>query len=265
MLERVTREGVELLAAPALERRGITVAFTGRSQAAGPREFSGMNLSFDVGDDHRAVTSSRTALAAALGVDPGRMVFPRQVHGATVRVVGPLDVGRGAADHDSGIPRADGLVSMLRGVAVGVLTADCLPVVLAAPSARAVAVAHAGWRGVLAGTAEAALRKLLRETGCAPVEVLAFIGPHIRPCCFETGPEVTDLFERRIGSARFSGARGRIDLGRACAGRLVAAGVPHGRVHVHEECTSCGRDYFSYRASGGACGRQGGFAVVAEG
>lgn len=260
----MTREGVRLLAATGLERDGILVAFTGRGHGAGAGAFSGMNLSFDVGDEFRRVARNRAALALALGVPPGGMAFPRQVHGATVRLVGPMEAGRGASDFESALPRADGLVTRLAGVAIGVLTADCVPVVLAAPGSRAVAVAHAGWRGALAGTAAVAFRNLAREAGCAPGDVTAFIGPHIRPCCFETGEEVSNLFETRFRGAGIRAGNGNVDLGRACAAQLLEAGVEAGRIQMVDRCTSCSGEFFSYRASGGSCGRQGGFAVIRE-
>lgn len=261
MLEHVAREGVGMLLAAGLEPEGVLVAFPERGSAEARGPFSGLNLSFSVGDDPRSVRRNRRSLASALGVRPERMVLCQQVHGATVRVAGPLEVGRGAADFESALPRTDGLVTRLEGVAIGVLTADCIPVVLAAPGRGAVAVAHAGWRGLLAGTATAALRKLEESAGCRAADVLAFIGPHIRPCCFHTAEEIAAGFERLFeGTVDRSGGRQAVDLGRACAEQLKAAGV--GRLFVTDVCTACGDGYFSYRASGGNCGRQGGFAVL---
>lgn len=268
MLERTTREGVELLVVPELEREGVTVAFSQGGRTGDDHPCEGNNLSFDAGDAPEAVARNRKSLALALGVESGRMALGRQVHGAAVRRVGELDVGRGARDYDSGLARTDGLVTTLPGVAIGVLTADCVPLALAAPAARApgVAVAHCGWRGVLAGTGVGALMKLARAAGCEPGEIHAVIGPHIRRCCFETGPEIAREFERRFGAAeRASGGRWFVDLGLACASQLLEAGVRPERVQTAVECTCCDGRYYSYRGSGNTRGRQGGFAVVRGG
>lgn len=149
MLERVTRRGLEMLVARDLEERGLLVAFTGRDGGTSYGPFSSLNLSFKVGDDRRAVSANRRRVSDSLGIPLEAWVLPQQVHGRSIAVAGRLEVGRGAVDFASGIPRTDGLVTVLRGVAIGVLTADCLPVAMIAPSGPGVAMAHAGWRGVL--------------------------------------------------------------------------------------------------------------------
>jgi purine-nucleoside/S-methyl-5'-thioadenosine phosphorylase / adenosine deaminase len=268
MLERITLGGLDMLASDELLEKGIVVAFTGREGGSSRGEYSSLNLSYDVGDAPDAVTENRRAVASALRLPLERWILGRQVHGARVCEVSPLDVGRGSRDFRSGIPRTDALVTDLRDSALGVLTADCVPVAMAAPGrvgGRAVAVAHCGWRGVVAGTAPAAMRALCRYAGCPADEILVFIGPHIRSCCLEVGDDVASIFRGRFGgSANRPGDDGRtyLDLEKACELQLLAEGASADRVFCSEECTSCGAGYFSFRGSGGVCGRQGAFAAV---
>lgn len=144
----------------------------------------------------------------------------RQVHGATV-----VSVDR-SGDHGE----ADGLVTDTAGLPLAVFTADCLGIVLRGRSA--VAVVHAGWRGLAAGVVE-------RAVGILGEIESVFIGPHIRDCCFEVGPEVAELFEGHLG--RTTAGTVSVDLAGAAAARLPR------QPEVVEVCTKCGIDTFSHR------------------
>jgi YfiH family protein len=155
-----------------------------------------------------------------------------------------------ALDGDPGeqVEDADGVVIAAPGIAALVLTADCLPVALASP--EAVAMIHAGWRGLADGVLEAGVRALL---AASPGPVHAAIGPGAGVCCYAVGDEVAARFPAwaRHGA--------RIDLKAVAADRLRAAGV--GDVVDVGRCTMCEpQTFFSHRASGGRTGRQGGLA-----
>lgn len=266
MLERVTRRGLEMLVAPDIEERGLLVAFTGREGGVSSGPFSSLNLSYNVGDDRHAVSANRRRVSESLGIPLEAWILPQQVHGRSIAVTGQLEMGRGAEDHASGMPRTDGLVTVLRGVAIGVLTADCLPVAMVAPSGPGVSVAHAGWRGVLAGIVATAARKLAECTDSPLAELLVFIGPHIGPCCMETDSDVADRFLRTFGQKVIRpsvGGKSLIDLESAVELQLCAAGIEKKNIFGAGACTLCGRGYFSHRASS-TCGRQGGFAAVLD-
>jgi hypothetical protein len=267
MLERVNREGLDLLVPGGLEERGILVAFTGRQGGVSQGPFSSLNLSYNVGDKPRAVARNRESVSRAIGVKADRWVLCQQVHGAVVSNVGPLEVGRGTRDFASAVPRSDGLVTGVSDVAIAILSADCIPLALVARSGAAVAVAHSGWRGVLAGTAVMALKKLVAQCSISPGEVSVFIGPHIMSCCMETDAHVAAEFRRRFGDhvIRASGnGNAHIDLEAACRQQLERAGVEGKSVFSAGICTMCGEGYFSFRASSGICGRQGGFAAILD-
>jgi YfiH family protein len=143
---------------------------------------------------------------------------------------------------------ADGHATALPGIGPMVLTADCLPIALA--SAAAVAMVHAGWRGLAGGVLEEGLRAL-REVG-GPARVLAVIGPGAGVCCYEVGPEVHAAFgdAHRVGQ--------NIDLRAIARERLLTAGVAE--VRDVDVCTICDERFFSHRREGERAGRQGGVA-----
>ena len=165
-------------------------------------------------------------------------------------------VPRGQAG-DSG--ECDVLVTDRVGTAVVVQTADCVPILLAAPGA--VGAAHAGWRGSarnVAGAAVAALRAL----GTRPSEISAWLGPSIGPCCYEVGGEVAAQFAGDFIRAGCGGGY-RLDLRAVNAAQLVEAGVPRSAISIHPACTRCGGEgYASYRRDGGKAGRM--IALIAR-
>jgi len=212
------------------------------------------NLSSVGGEGAEHGLEARERLRERLGVS--RLARGHQVHGATVQRVGVgarEGEGRGAAgmQTDTEAPpdvEADGQVTALSAVGMMVLTADCLPVALG--TRCAVAMVHAGWRGIAAGVLEEGVRAV-EELGGAD-GVVAVIGPGAGVCCYEVGPEV---------HAAFDGAHRRerhIDLKAIARDRLLAAGATE--VRDVGACTICDERFFSYRREGERAGRQGGVA-----
>jgi len=168
VLERVERGGLQILSVPGLEEEfGVRAAFTSRLGGSSSGTFHGLNLSYNVGDRPELVAANREKVARALCVPVGRWVLGRQVHGTAVARVGCVEAGRGAFDHRSGIPRADALMTTTPGLLAGVLTADCVPIIVLEPSTPSIAVVHAGWRGVLAGIAARVVVRLSKRSGHA--------------------------------------------------------------------------------------------------
>ncbi len=217
--------------------------------------YATLNLGHGVGDDPAAVEENHRRALGPLGLDPEEVVSPWQVHGATVDIVGPEDLGTVR-------PQTDALVTAAPGVPLLMRFGDCAPVLLFDPARRVVGLAHAGWRGVVVGVVGAAIETMTEGLGCATDDIWAGIGPTIGPCCYEVGRDVA----REIASACPSGTEvlrsvnGRIhaDLPAAVEGQLHAAGVE--RIERGALCTSCGVDeFFSHRAEDGRTGR---FGVV---
>ena len=237
LLETRSR-GLRLLTARD-EALGVSVCFTDRNGGASPVPFDSLNLAARVGDDPGAVQDNRARVASAAGFDLDGLRLARQIHGADV-----LEVGMGSG---SVAGEADVLTATERGVTIGILTADCTPVVVAGRDR--VAVAHAGWRGLVAGAVEAAI-DAVREVHAA------WVGPSIRACCYEVGPEVVEAFEQRDLPVV---APDRVDPGGAAVAVLRRGGVE--QIARSTDCTFCDARYFSYRRDG-LTGRQGAFATL---
>lgn len=208
--------------------------FTGRAHG---------NLSSVGGDGAEHGERARERLRALLGVE--RLARGYQVHGSVVTRVTAPPPGEQAAGASV---EADGQATALAGVATMVLVADCLPVALGRRGA--VAMIHAGWRGLAAGVLEEGVRAL-EELGGAD-EIVAIVGPCAGVCCYEVGPEV---------HAAFAGAhhdRCHIDLRAIAHERLLGAGAAE--VRDVDACTICDERFFSHRREGARAGRQAGVA-----
>ncbi|PKP84697.1 MAG: peptidoglycan editing factor PgeF [Alphaproteobacteria bacterium HGW-Alphaproteobacteria-2] len=204
--------------------------------------FAGLNCGRGSSDLSDAVALNRARVAAALGVEPERMVGVRQVHSARViTVTAPLPLQR---------PEADAMVSTTPGLALAVLTADCQPVLLADAAAGVIGAAHAGWRGLRDGVLEATI-DAMAALGAARGRIRAAIGPTISQHAYEVGPELFEAFrDDDPQSARFfapgKGDRLLFDLPGYGLHRLRAAGIATAEWTRH--CTySDAERFYSYR------------------
>ena len=186
--------------------------------------------------------ASRARLAEALAPQ-GRLFLLQQVHGCAVKEA-PWE----------GRPEADAAVADRPGAILGIETADCLPVFIVDPRRRAVAAAHAGWRGTAAGVGRQAVEALVGG-GSDPGDLLAALGPGIGPCCYEVGAELEASFPPEFFRPGPHGRR-HLDVRAANRAQLTAAGLRPDRIHGLDDCTRCRPDlYHSYRRDGKAAGR----------
>lgn len=192
-------------------------------------------------------------LARSLGLEPGNVLRPTQVHGTDVAVVSA------AASAPAQIcgTAADIIMTGSAEFAVAVKSADCVPLLFADRRSRAAAAAHAGWRGTAAGVARTAVQSMMSNYGSRPEHLIVAIGPSIGPCCYRVGEELLASF----------GADGRrwfyrlkddlmLNLWKANIDQLVEAGVRSKNIHSAELCTAMhGEVFHSYRRDGAAAGR----------
>lgn len=187
-------------------------------------------------------------LARALGAQT--VVHAQQVHGASVRHHRTMPPGLHLAEPCDGHATADA------GVLLAVTTADCVPVSIVDPEARAVALVHAGWRGSAAGVVERGIEVLVERFGADPALLNVHLGPAICEACYQVGPEV----HLALGLDQPSGPA-LLDLRGVLAARLLAAGIQAESITVSDRCTRCGGpELFSHR--GGDTARQVGFLGI---
>lgn len=223
--------------------RGLRLAFTTRRGGVSAPPYDTLNLGRSTSDRPEAVEENRHRVLSALGFDPARLATMGQVHGATIARV----------DRPGLFTQCDGAVTTTRGVAIAATGADCLPILFV--QGDAVGAAHAGWRGVVAGVAEATLAAACEAAALPADRARAHLGPCIRGCCYEVGPDVASQFPHE--ALRRSERGVRLDLPTAVCMRLVAAGMPREAIEDTGACTACEPSrYFSHRRDRGTTGRQ---------
>ncbi|MFK4102426.1 peptidoglycan editing factor PgeF [Streptomyces sp. NPDC019531] len=218
---------------------GAHFAFTDRWGGVSAAPYEELNLGGAVGDDPGAVRTNRELAAKSLGLDPARVVWMNQVHGAGVEVVS-------APWGDRPVPEVDAIVTTERGLALAVLTADCTPVLLADPVAGIVAAAHAGRPGMVAGVVPAALRAMT-ELGADPARIVARTGPAVCGKCYEVPEEMrADVAAvEPAAHAETSWGTPAVDVTAGVHAQLDRLGVRDRQ--QSPACTLESGDHFSYR------------------
>lgn len=202
---------------------GVRHAFFTRQGGVSSGLYASLNGGLGSNDDPDAVQENRRRMTAALGLSPGRLAVPWQVHSAEATIAAAP-----WARHEA--PHVDAVATATPGLAVAVTVADCGPILFADPKSGVVAAAHAGWKGAIGGVLEATLVRM-EELGARRKDVTAALGPCIRQPSYEVGPEFAARFTAADpGNARFfvpSGKAGHalFDLGGFVVARLEAAGV----------------------------------------
>lgn len=233
---------------------GFLHGFLGRCGGKSTGPYASLNLAFGVGDDPQIVKDNICDVKRAVGVHDGKIVTMKQVHGD--RILEVKDKSLKVAGE------ADGMVTEERGLFLGVLTADCAPILFLVPERRLVAAVHAGWRGTLAGIAAKMVTHLRKRYGIDPSSIEIALGPSIGPCCYEIGSDVSVPIGAKwetIGQKALLSRNGKtcLDLRWLNRAQLEEAGVSAENIRAIGPCTSCSpEDFFSYRRQKRKTGHQ---------
>jgi YfiH family protein len=257
---------------PRLEHRGPGTPANGGAVAAVTTR--PLNFGRDTESPAREVWAAHRALRRWAWPRFPLLVGATQVHGVRLFRADGLAVREEAPTGPAALRLSgyDGFLTATPGVLLTVGVADCVPAFLAAPAAGALALLHAGWRGVAGGILERAVAEMAAAYGSGADELVVWWGPAIGPCCYPVGEEVVEAIratsagpstgewvERRDESGAAghprSGSRWRVDLRAALTRQAVAAGVPAAAVSASRRCTSCDPALHSYRGAGGGGGR----------
>ena len=246
-------QGAVVLRCPGLEIPGVEHGFATRLGGVSPGARASLNFGIKSGDPLSTILENQRRLGARLGLDPGRFYRQTQVHGRRVQLVTGEEDPQQVWQEDS-----DALVSDTPGCGLGVVTADCVPLLLASrlDGRRAVAAVHAGWRGIVGGVIQATLARLTESFGCQPGDLVAATGPCIGPCCYQVGEEVAGQFSGIPGAVvpQGEGARPHLDLPAAVSHVLGENGVQVSHAGL---CTRCREDlFYSYRRDAAGTGLQ---------
>jgi polyphenol oxidase len=233
---------------------GLLHGFIGRRGGKSVGPYAGLNTSYRVGDDPRVVSQNVCDMKQAVGIHDGRIITMKQVHGDQIIEVKDKNIKEAG--------EADGMLTREKDAFLGVLTADCVPVLLVAPEKKIAAAVHAGWRGSLAGIGAKTVRLFFDQHGILAEAVEAAIGPAIGACCYEIKEDVSSSLIKQWGKLATECVENRegktfLDLRRLNRLTLEQAGVPSKQIFDVGPCTSCAaEDFFSYRRERHETGRQ---------
>jgi polyphenol oxidase len=236
------------------QHQGLLHGFLGRRGGRSVGVYRSLNLSLRVGDNPEVVKNNICDMKNAVGIHNGRVVTMKQVHGNHIVQVRERNIKE--------IGEADGMLTRQDGVYLGVLTADCVPILFLAPRQKSVAAVHAGWRGTLAGIAAKMSQLLFEEQSILPSELEVALGPSIDGCCYEIGRDVAQpLIEQWSDTAdsciQMRESKTYLDLRNFNTAILHRAGIPKNQIFRIGPCTSCAKDeFFSYRREKKQTGRQ---------
>ncbi len=242
----VTPDKMRLCASSLAAIGGVAHGFFTRQGGVSTGIFASLNCGPGSGDEPANVQENRARVAEILGAKPAHLLTVSQKHSAVVATAN----GQWASGK---VPDADAIVTSTPGLAIGVLTADCAPVLFCDREARVIGAAHAGWRGALSGIVEATV-KAMQKLGAKPEQIVAAIGPAISQKAYEVGADYRDRFiaEEPESASFFAVDEGsgepHFDLPGYVAERLKRAGV--GDIADLGLCTYCDESrLFSYRRS----------------
>ena len=227
---------------------GLAHGFLGRRGGRSQPPYASLNVSYGNGDAIATVKQNWCDLKMTLGLGDVTVITANQVHGEAI-----LKVSNGTGKR-AGV--GDGLMTDAPNLVLGVMAADCVPVLLLEPDRKVAAAVHAGWRGTAAGIAAKAVTRIREEYRIDPSALHVAMGPSIGPCCYEVGNEVAEqiganLREALRGAWRADGPKGRLDLPAINEAQLVSVGVQRSQIRSLGPCTACNvEEFFSYRKEG---------------
>lgn len=251
---------------------GLKVGYTSRLGGVGKAPYGSLNCAFHVGDNPDDVIANRKLIAEAIGMKPESWTCGEQVHKNEVAIVTEQDKGRGFLDRESAFQDTDGLLTNVRGVLLSSFYADCVPLYFFDPVQEVVGLAHAGWKGTVAGIAKRMVDQMEEHYGSHKKDILAAIGPSIGSCCYEVDDyvmnqvkvwyDVSEGNEEDKGSSyeachqQISNGKSMLDLKEVNRHIMIKAGILPEHIEITSWCTSCHPElFFSYRKENGITGR----------
>lgn len=260
---KLTRQGKINYLQPAAAGSPLVAGFTTRNGGVSRAPYNSLNLGFNTEDLQAHVEGNRSTFCRAFDVPQNQMLTVNQVHGDDLLVI---DEPNADLSHFLRV-EVDGVITNQPGIMLGILVADCFPVLLWDKGHRVIAAVHVGWRGAAAGILKKAVQAMRDNFNCSAPDLRAAIGPGIGAHRFEVDRPVRDAFRRGSGfwneiSREVSLGHWQVDLRLSCRLQLEGAGLEPSLIESAEECTCCHQElFFSYRRDQGKTGRQLGFIM----
>jgi YfiH family protein len=261
LAEEKNISGSAYLTFPFLEKYGLFCSFTSRAKGYSKKPYSSLNLAFNVGDDRDIVKRNRQlVLKRLLKKNTGYLYSAHQVHGNNIIYVAE------EIDHKDGDLEieADGLITDRKNLPIMVMGADCNLIIFADIKNKAVCAVHAGWKGTLSGIAIKVLKEFSGKFGARQDNIMIFMGPCIRKCCYEVDSDLADRFNGKFGRGShllLKKNKVYLDLAGLNRKQIIDWGIPAGNIIDTGVCTGCNSNYYSFRNEK-VTGRQAAIAMV---
>lgn len=246
------------------KQKSLVCGFTTRNGGSSRPPFNSLNLGFGSGDQLSQVEANRAAVARAFEVEPHLFLTVKQVHGNEILII---DQPNPEVSHFQRV-ESDAIITNQKNILIGILVADCFPVIIYDQNKGISAVIHLGWRGVAAGLLGRTIKAMGEVFGSQVSDLRVAVGPGIAAHSYEVDRPVRDQFRRgtdqwgRIAKEVRLG-HWQLDLQKSILLQLDEAGVDRPAVDIVEECSCCHKEtFFSYRRDKGRTGRQMGFALL---
>lgn len=212
-------------------------------------------MSFYAGEKKENAERNRQCFFQGKGHSLDRSVFLQQTHSDHIIIIKENVIGQGSRDNKGALPDADAMITDIKGVALCVQVADCVPILLYDLTRGNIGVIHSGWRGTLKNIVGKTVFEMCNTFGSKPKDIQAQIGPAIGGCCLPVDTRISEpVKEKKFQGLSFDGSHWDIAL--ACQGQLIESGIMSGNIVLSGECTACNvQKFFSYRKEGNHSGR----------
>ena len=227
--------------------------FSTRTQGISKGYYNSFNLGIYTDDDKENISFNLRKILLSAEMYNNKVVYLNQVHGDEFHLVNENNY-----NNIMGIS-GDALITKTKGIAIGVFTADCVPIILADRYEKIIAVVHAGWKGTQLKIITKVLNYMIKEMGAKPENITCAIGPSIGQCCFEVKKDVADMFNYKIQNK----GKFYVDLWEENVKQIIDMKIPQDNIECLKLCTMCKSElFFSYRRDNGNTGRQGTFIQI---
>ena len=242
----------------------VKAGFTTRNGGVSRPPYNSLNLGTNTEDAPYNVEGNRSTLARAFDIAPHLLLTVRQVHGSDILIINEPNPD---LSHFQKV-ECDAIITDQPDIMIGVLVADCYPVLVVDPQKKVLATVHVGWRGAADGILGKVVEAMEKNFGCLRADLYAAVGPGIGASHYEVDRPVRDAFRKGTGhwekiASEVGLGKWRLDLRRSCLLQLEQAGLQPSRLEATEQDTWGSRElFFSYRRDGGHTGRQLGFVLM---
>lgn len=270
MWQKIEQNELIYFTLPKWRQLGADVYISSRFGGVSQGVYDSLNLALHVNDNEKDVAENRRRFFEALSVPAADFVSLQQTHSNNVRFITKEDRGKGLSDYTLAIADTDAMYTKDKDVFMATFYADCLPIALFDPVNKVLALAHAGWRGTYQGIAITALRAMSENCGTKVADVLVSLGPGIGQCCYEVEADFYQRFKSKYEKAERwfkpgEGGKYYFDNLGSNFDFLIDYGLRKENITKFTLCTACNQDlFYSYRGSGGSCGRHGLFGRLVE-